>query len=65
MKRLLTIPECMKILRCSEKTCRRLIGENELQGCKVRASMRIVASSVSEYIERQVLAYLDDGLDDF
>lgn len=49
-----TIPECAKLLKCSEKTVRRLILKNKLIACDIGAGSRKVYRIPVEELERFV-----------
>jgi len=49
-----TIPECAKLLKCSDKTIRRLILKNKLIACDIGAGQRKVYRIPVEELERFV-----------
>ena len=60
MKKLLTIPEVAEILRCSEKTIRRLINDGSFPCLKIRGSIRIQSDGLTAYINGQILDFMQE-----
>lgn len=53
-KEFLLLSECADILRCSERTIRRLINDRKLEACKVRGGLRVVAKSFKKF-KREII----------
>lgn len=56
-KTILTLEETAEVLNVSPRTVRRLLYDNEIQGAKVRRSLRITLKSIDLYVQKQVDLY--------
>jgi len=56
-KKLYNLNEVMEVLGCSRSMVYRLIQDGELKALRVRASLKILRSSVELYIDRQIAKY--------
>ena len=61
MKKLLNTKEAANLLRCSEKTVRRLIVERELEALHVRGGLRVTLASVDFYVKRRILKFSEEN----
>lgn len=57
VKKLLRIDEAAELLRCSEKTVRRLINRRELEALRIGSGLRVTSSSVQLLIDREILKF--------
>ena len=55
--KLVTVNRAAELLSCHPKTIRRLVDDEELQGCKVRNALRITANSLDDYVKRQIMKF--------
>lgn len=60
-KKLLRIDQVADILNCSKRSVYRLVSECEIQGLKVRGTLRISADSVDFYVNRQIKIYQENN----
>jgi excisionase family DNA binding protein len=62
--KLLNVEQAASRLNVSTRTVYRMIAEAQLVGLKVRGSLRVLESSLDDYIKRQIFAYsLEVGVD--
>lgn len=55
--RLLTLREAATLLRCSERTARRMADDGDIQALKIRGSLRVTRESVEHVISEAILEF--------
>ena len=62
-EKLLSIKQAAEQLSCSVRSCYRLVSDCEIQGLKIRGSLKVTESSIQLHISRMIQAFqIDNGV---